>query len=189
MARNAVAPEVSATRGFFEAGTTPDRAALYVQPGADPTGTSAKGDVTFNSTANGLKQNDGTVYRALADRLIITVPVAAATVDSWVLVADRPYTVKSVSEIHSVVSTSGTGRIRKITAAGTDAPGAAASATVVEISASIDLASAINVSITSVLSVVAGATSLATGDKLGLDIGGTMTGLVGSVITIILEQA
>jgi hypothetical protein len=111
----------------------------------------------------------------------VTTDLMAASVDKWVFVADRAYRVELIEEIHSVVGGSGAAvSFRKVTAAGTAAPGAAAGATVVEFQvAAIDLTATINVTQTPALSAVAGALNLADGDKIGTDFAGTLTGLVG----------
>jgi hypothetical protein len=116
-------------------------------------------------------------------RIEITSELLAASVDKWVFVADRAYQVTAVNEVHSVVGGSSAAvRPRKVTAAGTDAPGAAASATVKELTtANIDLTASINVVQTPALSATAADLLLAAGDKIGLDFSGTLTGLVGSI--------
>lgn len=120
--------------------------------------------------------------------LAITTELLAASVDKWVFVADRAYEVVAISEVHSVVgSTSAAVRPRKVTAAGTDAPGAAAGTTVKELTtADIDLTATINVEQAATLTATAADLLLADGDKIGLNFGGTLTGLVGA-LTIILE--
>lgn len=116
-------------------------------------------------------------------RIVITSELLAASVDKWIFIADRAYQVTQVEEIHSVVGGSGAVvRPRKVTAAGTDAPGAAAGATVKELTAAdIDLVATINVTQTPALTATAADLLLADGDKIGLNFGGTQTGLVGSI--------
>lgn len=118
----------------------------------------------------------------------ITTELLAASVDKWVFVADRAYAVTAVREVHSVIGGSGAVvRPRKVTAAGTDAPGAAAGSTVKELTAAdIGLETTINVAQSPALAATAADLLLAAGDKIGLNFGGTLTGLVGS-LTIILE--
>jgi hypothetical protein len=120
--------------------------------------------------------------------LVVTSELLAASVDKWMFVADRPYQVTGVREIHSVVGGSGAVvRPRKVTAAGTDAPGAAAGTTVKELTAAdIGLETTINTTQSPALSATAADLLLAAGDKIGLNLGGTLTGLVGS-ISIILK--
>lgn len=116
----------------------------------------------------------------------VSVPILAAAVDTWAFIAPVACQVVSVKEIHSVVgSTSAAVRPRKVT--DTSAPGAAASATVKELTtAGFDLTATINTTQTLTLSATAADYQLAAGDKIGLDFSGTLTGLVG-VVTIALK--
>ena len=118
------------------------------------------------------------------DRVIINIPITASSVDTWVFTADAAYTLVSVNENHSVVgSTSAAVAIRKVTANAV-APGASAGATCIELlNASIDLTATANTTQTATLSSTAGAVNIASGNKIGLDFSGTLTGLVG-VITL-----
>jgi len=113
----------------------------------------------------------------------ITTELLAASVDKWVYVANQPCKVVAIREVHSVVG--GSGAVvtpRKVTAAGTAAPGDAAGATVIELTAAaIGLETTINVSQTAGLSATAADLLLAVGDKIGLNFAGTLTGLVGSL--------
>jgi hypothetical protein len=115
--------------------------------------------------------------------LVVSAELLAASVDKFVFMADRPYQVTAVKEIHSVVGgASAAVRPRKITAAATDAPGATAGTTVKELTtAAIDLTATINTTQTPALSATAADLLLATGDKLALDFSGTLTGLVGAI--------
>lgn len=116
----------------------------------------------------------------------VSQDLLAASVDCWAYVAREPCRVLGFSEVHSVVgSTSAAVRPRKVT--GVAAPGAAASATVVELSASIDLTAAVNTVVTPALVTTEGVPLLAAGDKIGLDFSGTLTGLVGT-LTIHLQK-
>jgi hypothetical protein len=116
-------------------------------------------------------------------RTVVTSELLAASVDKWVFVADRAYKVMGINEVHSVVGGSSAAvRPRKVTAAGTDAPGAAAGTTVKELTtANIDLTATINVVQAPALAATAADLLLAAGDKIGLDFSGTLTGLVGSI--------
>ncbi len=124
--------------------------------------------------------------------IILTSEILAASVDKHVFTAPFACRVVSVREIHSVVGGSGaTVRLRKIT--DTSAPGAAASTTVKELTtAGFDLTATINT--TQQATLVAAASQvknsdfwLAAGDKLALDFGGTLTGLVG-LVTIHIKR-
>jgi hypothetical protein len=120
--------------------------------------------------------------------ITIRTDLLAASVDTWMFVADRAYEVTYIGEVHSVVgSTSAAVQPRKVTAVATDAPGAAAGSTVKELTtAAIDLTATINVVQAPALTATAADLLLAAGDKIGLNFTGTLTGLVGT-LTIILE--
>lgn len=117
---------------------------------------------------------------------VVSVQLLAASVDSWVFVADRKYKVVKIQEIHSVVGgAAAAARFRKIT--DTSAPGAAASATVVELqTAAFDLTATINTTQTATLAAAAADLTILAGQKIALDVSGTLTGLVGTA-TITLE--
>jgi hypothetical protein len=108
----------------------------------------------------------------------ILVDLTATTPSKHVFIADRNYTVESIQEIHSVVGgASANCKLRRIT--DTSAPGAAASATVVEfITAGLDLTTTINTVVTGTLAT----STLNSGEKLSILMGGTLTGLVGTVV-------
>jgi hypothetical protein len=118
---------------------------------------------------------------------MVTVPISATSVDTHVFVAPYACRVVSVREIHSVVGGAAAAvRPRKIT--DTSAPGAAASATVKEITtAAFDLTATINTPqigtlVTSAVPVANSDFYLAAGDRLALDFSGTLTGLVGTIV-------
>lgn len=116
-----------------------------------------------------------------AMRTVVTTDLMAASVDKWIFVADRAYQVMGFGEVHSVIGgASAVVTPRKVTAAGTAAPGDAAGATVKELTAAaIGLETTINVSQAPALSATAADLLLAAGDKVGLNFNGTLTGLVG----------
>lgn len=157
------------------------------QAATDLVGT-VEGRLAWDTAANGLAQADGVQFRHLADRVPISTELLAASVDKWIFVADRAYKVLAVRTITSVIGGSGAQIIlRKVTAAGTAAPGAAAGATVIDLTAAIDLTATVNVAQTTTIITAASANVLAAGDKLGLDFAGTLTGLVGLCV-VYLEQ-
>lgn len=118
-------------------------------------------------------------------RVILDLPIqaAAGAVPQNVFVADRPYQVMAIKEVHSTVSTSGTLAVRKIT--DTSAPNAAAGATVVELlsGTTTDLSAgiAVNVVTSAPLVTTAASVKLAAGNRIALNFGGTVTGYVGYV--------
>lgn len=147
----------------------------------------------FVGTAVAAKASGETVVRVdlnekAGGRIAITTELLAASVDKWIFVADKAYRVMAVREVHSVIGGSGAVvRPRKVTAAGTAAPGDAAGATVKELTtADIGLETTINVAQEGTLSTTEADLILAAGDKIGLNFGGTLTGLVGQ-LTIELQ--
>lgn len=118
----------------------------------------------------------------------ITTNIAAATVSEFVFICDRAYTVVSIKEVHSVVSSSGTCAVRKIT--GTHLAGAAVGSGVVELlstTTGFDLTTTAGATVTGTLSSTSTDYDLASGDKIAFNIAGTMTGLVGGNVTIVLQ--
>ena len=119
----------------------------------------------------------------LAGNRIITSELLAASVDKWLFVADRAYTVVGVREIHSVAGGSVAAvKVRTTTAAATSAPAATASSSVLELLANpIDLTATANISQSPALVGTAATVAVAIGDKISLLFSGTLTGLVGLV--------
>jgi hypothetical protein len=102
-----------------------------------------------------------------------------ANKDIWV--ATRPCKLLSVREVHSVVSGSGgTLRPRKIT--DTTAPGAAASATCIELTAAISLETTINTVQTPTLVTTGNVQIFKAGNRLAILSAGTITGVVGVLV-------
>jgi hypothetical protein len=85
-----------------------------------------------------------TVPNQMAGTRVVTSELLAASVDKWAFIADRPYKVMKIEEIHSVVGGAAAAvRPRKVT--DTSAPGAAAGANVKELTqAAFDLTATIN---------------------------------------------
>lgn len=122
--------------------------------------------------------------------IVVTAPLLASSVDTDIWRAPQAAIVLSVTESHSVVGgASAAVRPRKIT--DTSAPGAAAGATVKEITAAaIDLTTTVNTVQTPALSATPADYTFATGNRLALDFSGTLTGLVGNIsISIALLPA
>lgn len=115
----------------------------------------------------------------------IVVPILAASVDQWAFIADSPIKVTGIVCDYSVAGGAGAAvKVRKVTA-DTVAPGAAAGATVKELqSAAFDLTATANTKQTATLVAVDADLTLATGDKLGIDFAGTLTGLAGGIVQI-----
>ena len=171
-------------RGVFGDKTgTPYYPPLFINPSAAPTKTAEAGDIYLDSTSKSLGFNDGTNYRYADGYVRVPVIIGASSVDSHFFIADRAYVVVQAEEIHSVVGgASAAVGIKKCT--GTTAP---ASGTAIA-TANFDLTATINTTQTATLSATAADYTLADGDKLALDFGGTLTGLVG-VVTVVLRAA
>lgn len=143
------------------------------------------------STADKLLWIDCTPYFSYnpsdPDR-VLAIPIIAGEVSKHVFIADRAYKVKSIEEIHSVVSTAAnTLTIRKILAASASAPNAAAGANVKELlSAGLDLKSTVDTVVTGTLTGTAADLNLADGDKVSFALSAATTGLAGCVVTIVL---
>jgi hypothetical protein len=115
-----------------------------------------------------------TAYQQTENINVVYVPINSTLVDTWVYRAHVPCRVLSITEVHAVVAgAASTLRFRKVTDA-TSAPGAAASATVIELGTSFDLTAAVNTLQTSTLSTTATDIILAAGDKIGADYSGTI---------------
>lgn len=111
---------------------------------------------------------------------------AASAIAANVWIATRPCRLKSIKEIHSVVGgASAAIRPRKIT--DTSAPGAAASATVIELAPAIDLTATINTIQTSTLVTTGTVPIFHVGDRLCHSTAGTLTGLAGGVVVYEFE--
>lgn len=143
----------------------------------DTSGSSTADNFAAGSKVNGVK---------VPTSIVVTRGLTATSVDEHAFIAPFACKVVSVREIHSVVgSTSAAVRPRKIT--DTSAPGAAAGATVTEITqAAFDLTATINTTQVGTLSATVSDYTLAAGDKISFDFSGTLTGLVG-MVTIELQ--
>lgn len=115
-------------------------------------------------------------------RKVIGLDLIATSLSTHFFIADRPYQVVAIREVHSVVgSTSAAAAVRKVTA-DLVAPGASAGATCIELQASaFDLTAAINTKVADTLSTTFSDLQIAAGDRLSLKLSGTLTGLVGYV--------
>lgn len=110
----------------------------------------------------------------------------ANSVDKWAFTANRALKILGITEVHAVAGSDGgtvTLDVRKVTSV--DLPGAAASSTVKEfLTAAFNLKSTANTVVAGTLSATAADITLASGDKIGLNFVGTLTALVGGVVTV-----
>ena len=111
------------------------------------------------------------------DRMMVPVPFVAATVDSNVYIAVMPCRVTAVRGVNTTIGGAGaTASIRKCT--GTQAPSAG---TLVH-STAIGGEVAINTVQSATLATSLETLTLAAGDRLAIDIGGTLTALVALIV-------
>jgi hypothetical protein len=111
---------------------------------------------------------------------IVTVLLTSGSVDTNVFTADVPMEVVAVREVHSVAgAASSTLDVKKCT--GTTAP--ASGTTVLASTFALDSTAntPVTKNVTSGLSATAANRKLAVGDRLAIDMTGTITSLVGSV--------
>ena len=118
---------------------------------------------------------------------LIPVQVALTATDASraVFIATRACRLKAVSYMHTTGSTSGTLQIEKLT--GTTAAG---SGTVL-LTGTIDLSATTvaNTVVTGTLIATVASLTLAAGDRLSVKIAGTMTSLVGAIVTLMVAPA
>ncbi len=113
--------------------------------------------------------------------LNLTIPTAAEAVDQNVFIADQAYQLVSVEEAHSGVGGSSSQiRITKCTGTQTPAQGAAM------LTAVFDLTTTINTVVAGTLSATLANTQLAAGNRICFDFSGTVAGVDGVAVTLVL---
>lgn len=118
-------------------------------------------------------------------KIVLTVPINASSVDQNIFIADAAYQVVQVEEAHTVAGNDAspvTAVLVKCT--GTQAPSGGTACT----SDTFDLKGTANTVVTGTLSVTASDYTLADGNRLAIDFGGTLTTLAGGVITVVLKR-
>jgi hypothetical protein len=130
-------------------------------------------------------------YPVLSDHVSEREPIqvvingAATTTNySTVFIADRPYQVISVQEIHAVASTGGATTLDVTKDVGTGAP---ASGSSVLNGTTFNLAATAN-TLQTILSVNTGVSTLAVGDRLGLKLTGTPTSMTNVTLVIAIRS-
>lgn len=144
-----------------------------------PVGGPQSAGFAFDDTRKAVYFNDSTDSQYIDDLNFITVPVTATTVDSNIFTAPYALKVTSITYAPTVAGTNGSAvtlEVEKCT--GTTAP---ASGTAIH-SGTANLKGTINTVQTLTL-VTSGAEVLAAGDRLALDVTGTLTDVAG-VVTI-----
>lgn len=123
--------------------------------------------------------------RAGADQGIVTISAgpfsepAGSAVDTAIFIADKPYRVFSIEEVHSAVGGSGAVVTPK-KCTGTEAPASGDAL----VTAAFDLTATVNAILTGTLTATEADLELADGDRICLDFGGTLTSLAGCNVTI-----
>lgn len=119
--------------------------------------------------------------------MVINWPISASSVDENIFIADDAWQITKIEEVHAVAGTEAApnlfnATVMKIT--GVTAPGAG----VPMHNDTITLSATPNTVITPTLSAVAANTTLADGDKVGINYQGSGTSLAGGVITIHMQR-
>lgn len=138
-----------------------------------------------------LKQNaDGSAGLQGTDRdgggfVNLNIEYNASSIDKTVFVATRAYVVQGISGSPTVAGSDGsavTGTIKKASGTTAIASGAALHSSTYNLKGTADTVQALT------LSTTAGVTSIAAGDRIGVDFAGTLTAAVGT-ITVCLAPA
>lgn len=114
----------------------------------------------------------------------VAVPAAASAVDQWAWVHPgdgKIYELVDFREIHGTASTSGTLMPEK--ASGTTAVGSGTDL----LTGTVSLAGTANTAVTGTLVSSAATRRFKTGDRLGLDFGGTVTNFAGGLVTMVFR--
>ena len=161
---------------------------IMTTTGAFTSGTGAialKGDTTISTTKT-LAVTDAdklTVGGIIVPQYtIINVPFNAASVDQWTFVADAGYMLDSVELIFTVTSSSGAIDIKKSTSVQAPASGATM------LTGTGSLAGTANTVTALTPHGTGGNKSLADGNTMSVCYTGTMTGLVGGILTIRMKR-
>ena len=117
-------------------------------------------------------------------QVVIVNGAATTTNYSTCFIADRPYQVVSVQEIHAVASTGGATTLDITKDTGTGAP---ASGSSVLNGSTFNLAATAN-TLQTINSVNSGVSQLAVGDRLALKLSGTPTSMTNVTVTIALRS-
>lgn len=141
-------------------------------------GTVASGNTLAVTTAD--KLTEGGVI--IPQTLFVTIDVDALGVSETVFIADAAYQVTGVNAVWGTASVSGTLTIEKLT--GTTAPNSGT----VMLTGTIDLSTTANTVTAGALTGTVSTLQLATGNRIGIKLSGTLTSLVGCNVTISLKR-
>lgn len=109
-----------------------------------------------------------------------TVLLGAASIDSNVFIADKPCTLKEVRWVNTVAAASATVDLKKCT--GTTIPGSGTTM----LASAMALDATINTPSTKALSATPANLKLEVGDRIAVDLSGTLTGL-SAVVQFVVE--
>lgn len=131
-----------------------------------------------------MRRSDNSVG-SIPEDMVIVVPVAAATVDSNVFIATGPCEVVGVSEVHTVAGTDAGAVTLDVTKCdGTEAPASGVSV----LNATFDLKGTANTVVDAALTATKANLKLVDGERLAINVTGTLTSLAGGVVTIRLKR-
>lgn len=181
---------MASRHSYFKA-TRADKTSTF-NGGVTVNGNFSFGDVvtdTFTATGNmAITTADKLTVggNIIPQEIVITYPLSATTVDANIFVADDAWIVTSIEEVHTVAGNDGSAvtlMVDKCTT--TDAPGAGTDM----IQAVIDLKGTANTTQTGTLSATPADYTLADGDRIAVDVSGTLTSLAGGVLVIHMKRA
>jgi hypothetical protein len=131
-----------------------------------------------------MRRSDNSVG-SIPEDMLVNVPIAAATVDSNVFIATGPCEVVGVSEVHTVAGSDGGAVTLDVTKCdGTEAPASG----VTVLSSTIDLKGTANTVVNRTLTATTADRKLIAGERLGINVTGTLTALAGGIVTIRIKR-
>jgi hypothetical protein len=131
-----------------------------------------------------MRRSDNSVG-SIPEDMLVNVPIAATTVDSNVFIATGPCEVVGVSEVHTVAGSDGGAVTLDVTKCdGTEAPASG----VTVLSSTIDLKGTANTVVNRTLTATRADRKLIAGERLGINVTGTLTALAGGVVTIRIKR-
>ena len=131
-----------------------------------------------------MRRSDNTVG-SIPEDIVLTIPVDSGYVDSNVFIATGPCEVVAVSEVHTVAgSDAGAVTLDVTKCDGTEAPASG----VTVLNATFDLKSTANTVVDATLTATKANRKLVDGERLGINVTGTLTAVAGGVVTIRIKQ-
>jgi len=150
------------------------------------------GSLKFNSTSGYLEMvgsADGLTVNSVIvpQEMIITVPITTSEPDQTVFIADDAWQITKIEEVHATAQNTAfpnTGSVTVMKCTGTQA---AASGSVLH-NSTMYLNNTVETIQTPTLNASTGALNLADGDRLAININGTMTNFANGLITIHMKR-